>query len=309
MVINLRLVYNFLNAAVPKNGSGDILMSWINFVGVHKRLPKRRGGSLNDALYYQKISDAMHEPLRTFVTDKEFLKDYVRVKVGAEHVVPTIAILTGPDEARRYDYPENCVIKPTHLSGHVIIRHGNEPIEFEYLLYWFKINQYENTRERNYKNLNPKIIDEPIIFGELFCDDYKVFCVNGHAKMIEVDTDRFEDHRRNYYSPGWDALDFGIKIPLGPLTPRPANLSRLVALAEEMAADFPFVRVDLYTNGEAIYVGELTFCHENASGRFTSPAGEAHCAEIMFDGIKGDYLTLAARTTGQAPAFPMHART
>jgi hypothetical protein len=33
----------------------------------------------------------------------------------------------------------------------------------------------------------------------------------------------------------------------------------MVALAEKLAAPFPYVRVDLYTVGDKIYFGELTF--------------------------------------------------
>jgi hypothetical protein len=58
-------------------------------------------------------------PLRVYVSDKEQLNQHVRARLGEAFNVPTIAIPRTPAEARAFDFPARCVIKPAHMSGAV----------------------------------------------------------------------------------------------------------------------------------------------------------------------------------------------
>ena len=49
--------------------------------------------------------------------------------------------------------------------------------------------------------------------GTLF--EYKFFVMNGTAVIIQVDVDRFGDHRRNVYTPGWEPFDTRFQWPMG----------------------------------------------------------------------------------------------
>ena len=46
----------------------------------------------NDVIYRMKISDEILDPLRIFVTDKEYAKIYTKSIIGEEFTVPTIKI-------------------------------------------------------------------------------------------------------------------------------------------------------------------------------------------------------------------------
>ena len=146
----------------------------------------------------------------------------------------------------------------------------------------FGMNQYDAGRGANYRALRPKVIVEPIIFGSTNNEDYKIHCVSGEPKLVQVDTERQIDHRRDFYTPAWEHLSFALGYPLGKPVPAPRNLRELLSLARVLSEDFSLMRVDLYTDGHTIYVGELTNCPGNGNDRFSSPEGEALATRLLF---------------------------
>ncbi|MGH7902357.1 MAG: ATP-grasp fold amidoligase family protein [Thermodesulfobacteriota bacterium] len=237
----------------------------------------------NDYLYYYKTGKEVVNPLRVFVTDKEFIKFYVRAIIGEKYNVPTIAVLRSPVEAANYYYPINCCIKPTHLSGEVIFRRGGEPIDFKKIHRWFFTSYYRRKREANYKTLKPKAIIEPIIFNNTNLNDYKFYCYRGEPKLIQVDMDRHIQHKMKFYDTYWQEMPFSIRHPkFEGIIPKPKNLDTMLEIARELSKYFEFIRVDLYTNDIEILVGELTNCPGNISGVFIPYGSEDEASKIIF---------------------------
>ena len=138
-------------------------------------------------------------------------------------------------------------------------------------------------RERNYRRLKPKVIVEPLIFNSTNVEDFKFFCFNGEPKIIQVDVDRYINHTRKYFDAGWNELDFSIIYPRSTAAfDRPYCLSEMLAVARKLSAGFSFVRVDLYSDGRQILVGEITNCSENAGGYFVPASAEASASALMF---------------------------
>jgi hypothetical protein len=267
---------------VPRNRAGDYAFALAAFWSRHGRLPKRRHGGLNDALFHMRTTREIEDPLRVFVSDKELVKLYVTAKVGPQHNVPTLAILRTPEAAVSHSYPPDCVIKPTHLSAQVIFRtNGSEP-DREKIRRWFHMNQYDVARGRNYKTLVPKVIVEPILFGRTDVDDVKIHCWHGVPKMIQVDQGRHIDHHRTWYTADWVHVPHAMKEPIGKVTEPPANLELMLSLARALSADFDLMRVDLYTDGVSAYVGELTNAHGNGGDQFETREGDLAFARILF---------------------------
>ena len=52
-------------------------------------------------------------------------------------------------------------------------------------------------------------------------------------------------------------------------------------MAELLSKDFDFVRVDLYTVGEKVYFGELTFHPEGGFGKFTPPEADLEIGNML----------------------------
>jgi len=218
------------------------------------------------------------------VSDKEFIKIYVKAIVGNQYNVPTKAVLRDRSEVDSYEFPPSCCIKPTQASGKVILRRNCEPIEKETIKSWFDINYYYISREANYKNLKPKVIVEPLIFNNPNVEDYKFFCFNGKVKLIQVDIDRRTNHKRAIYDTDWKQLQFSIAHPKAEQgIPRPNNLFDMINIAESLSQYFDLIRIDMYSDGNQCLIGEITNCHGNASEKFIPQEAEIEASRIIFN--------------------------
>jgi hypothetical protein len=278
----LRLAYTLAKLIVPRNSRGDQFIGFINFVIRHKRLPTNKL-IFNDVLYQIKTTSEIYNPLRSFISDKEFVKVYVKAIVGDQYNVPTIDVIRSEDEVDSYIFPENCCIKPTQASGRVILRKNASSLDKAEIRSWFHINHYNAGREANYKHLLPKIIIEPLIFNNSNVEDYKFFCYQGKPKLIQVDIDRYIHHTRKFFDLNWKELDFSIIYPKSnkPLL-KPKNLDEMLFVAGELSKAFTMIRVDLYSDGKIIFVGELTNVSENAEGKFIPKSAELEVSGTFF---------------------------
>ena len=51
--------------------------------------------------------------------------------IGDEFNVPTLKILRSYKEVLNYKFPPRCVIKPTHMSGHLIIKNEEDDVDLK----------------------------------------------------------------------------------------------------------------------------------------------------------------------------------
>ena len=249
----------------------DYLVSQCLYFRSHGRFGRAAAPrSFSDHLFRIKTRE-LHDPLRVFVSDKEYVKWYVGSRVGDEHNVTTLAVLKTPQEVDAMTWPERCVIKPAHSSRDVILKHdGSTAVDTGRIKSWLGKSYYLSTREANYRHLERKVIVEPFVdFGQdKPPPDYKLFCFFGEPKIIQVDLDRFEGQKRVWYTADWGRLPFATKLAPGPDVARPGNLEALLALARVLSEPFASIRVDTYTDGENILVGELTNVHGSALEAF-----------------------------------------
>ena len=99
--------------------------------------------------------------------------------------------------------------------------------------------------------------------------DYKFHCFNGKVEIIQVDIDRFNEHKRNLYDKDWNLLPFTWcpwenDNPLwenGKKLIAPQNINEMISIAEKLSKDFILCRIDLYELDGLCYFGEFTFHH------------------------------------------------
>jgi hypothetical protein len=131
--------------------------------------------------------------------------------------------------------------------------------------------------------LRPKEIVEPIVFDSDDLLDYKIFCYGGKAKLIQVDVDRHIRHARKFYDTRWNELPFSLLYPRSTrVLEKPRNLDEMLSLGDSLSSQFDFVRVDLYSDGERCFVGEITNCHGNAWESFIPRSAEKLASEMIF---------------------------
>lgn len=278
----LRRGYSILKTLTPQNAVGDKILHFIHFVSRHRRLPKKQQ-MFNDVIYNIKTTEEIRDPLRNFVSDKEYLKIYVKALIGDKYNVPTLAVLRDEAQVAAFEFPYVCCIKPTHLSRNVLFRTDGEDIDRNKIRSWFSINHYLLTREANYKYLKPKVIIEPLIFGVTNLEDYKFFCFNGEPKLIQVDLDRSTHHTRLFFDNHWNEYNFSLDKPKNPKTiVKPKNFEKMLAVARALSQQFSMIRVDLYSDNSNVHVGELTNTHGNAGERFIPRSSESVASRILF---------------------------
>lgn len=277
-----RFGYRILISLIPENRFGDRVFSYITFFVRHRRLPTKKL-IFNDVLYQIKTTDEILNPLRIFVSDKEFVKLYVKAILDDKYNVPTIAVLENEDQVDSFNFPDACCIKPTQASGRVILRKKGEDLNRDEIKKWFSINYYRIGREANYKTLKPKVIVEPLIFNNKNVEDFKFFCFNGEPRFIQVDIDRYINHTRKFFDTNWKELDFLIVYPKSdkPFA-KPNNFDEMLSVAKVLSKNFSMIRVDLYSDGNQLYVSELTNVSENAGGNFIPPKAEIEASKLLF---------------------------
>lgn len=272
----------FLRRTLPRDAHGDWLYATIMFANKLRRMPADRLW-FNDYLYRMKTTAEIEHPLRVFVTDKALMKIYVKAVLGDGYNVPTLSILASREELHAYAFPEACCIKPTHLSGHVILHQPGDTLDRAAIESWLDMNHYEHTRERNYRTLQPRIIVEPIIFDDTNIADYKIFCFGGEPRLIQVDVDRRGEHTRQILDTAWNAQDFSTRYPRSAATiPPPANLAEMLRVARVLSADFSFISIDLYSDGETCLVGEITNCPGSGLMKFLPAEAEEVASRMIF---------------------------
>jgi hypothetical protein len=251
------------------------------YLSFWKCLNLKNPQTLNEKIQWLKLYG--YKPIHTTITDKYLARDYVAEKVGANYLVPVIGVYDRFDEIKFEELPDKYILKMNHGSGQNIIIRGVDDYDKKFIKnkcnLWLKQNYYHSTKEPQYKDITPKILIEKLLTDEggVLPLDYKLHCINGKVEFIQVDIDRFENHKRNFYSKDWTLLPF-VWCPSnsgwinGRPIERPINLNDMIRVAEILAIDFPYLRVDLYNLRGEILFGELTLHHGSGWEKF-EPAG------------------------------------
>ena len=212
--------------------------------------------SFSRYLTHLRTSRELEDPLRRFITDKEYAKLYVKAVVGEEFNVPTLLVAKSADEASEFRSTVSTVAKPTHVSGQVKFLAPGKQLPRRVAEAWLSLDFYRISREANYRCLRPKIILEELLeeSGKP-ADDYKVYCFHGQPKFIRVSIDRFGAYTAAIYDPEWNRLGFTIKHSQGPDVLRPPGLEEMCQVASKLAEPFDMLRVDLYYFGAVCMSG------------------------------------------------------
>lgn len=218
---------------------------------------------LTEKIQLLKLFD--RNPLRQRVADRLKMREFISEKSSSDHLIPVLGVYDSFEKEDWEKLPGQFVLKANHGCGFVkIIR--NKPDENfgdvrRLTKYWQSQDYSKLGREWVYKDLPRSIIAEELLLsdsGEI-PSDYKFTCIHGKAEFVQVDVGRFDDQKRNLYDRDFNLLDVKLLYPQFEEKPeKPALWNDAVRLAETLAADFDFIRVDLYLIENKIYVGELT---------------------------------------------------
>jgi TupA-like ATPgrasp len=208
---------------------------------------------------------APQAPLVRRTADKYAVRSYVADTVGEQYLIPLIQVISHPDDLDMQALTDPCVIKGTHGCNMTILLPEDAPRDERAIRStvrrWLATDFYRTGwRETPYRGLPPRAVVERFIgTGGAPPSDYKFFVFHGKVGMVVVDQDRFSAHTSTLLHPDWHAFAVeGTFDSADDLPARPPNYGEMVEVAERLAADFEFARIDLYNVDGRIFFGEIT---------------------------------------------------
>ena len=283
--VNWRQVRYRLLALLPHTRWGDFLHGAPYYSWAHKRLPIRKRRLVADHFFWLKNSSLIEDSIVQFTSDKHDVKLFVGAVLGPGYVPETLALIREPEGLEGLRFDRDVVLKPTHLQGQIIFLKAGDTLpkaDRAALAHCFTRNLYREHRERNYKNLAPKIIVEEALGDKEIINDYKAFCYKGEPRYWTVDQDRHTFHIRCAYTRDWERIPYWYEMPLGRPEDAPRQLQEMNEIARKLSAFFVSARIDLYLIEGRIFVGEITHCPASGAGRFESREAEEYYSRIFF---------------------------
>lgn len=229
-----------------------------------KRADLAHPKTFNEHILSLKVNQ--EESSLTPYTDKYLVRDYVRKTIGEEYLVPMLGVWEKAEEIEFEKLPQKYILKATHGSGWNKIVRDNRDADRESIRAYFsrvlKRNYYYKSRERNYKDITPRIVAETLLepIGESGIIDFKVFCFGSEPRFYSISyVDRDGSHYGLFDSERKEIpLCHSEKAVEAERIPE-ETVACIFALSRKLSQPFSFVRVDFYLCDGGVRFSELTF--------------------------------------------------
>lgn len=233
----------------------------------HHKLNWKSPTRYTEKLQYLRLYVYPKWPLVSQCAGRVGVREYLKNKGFDDILIKIYGVFDRFEDIDFEKLPNQFAMKCSHGCAMNYICYDKSKIDYEELKKifnkWLKTNYGKKTVELHYSPIKPQIIVEELMLedGKL-PTEYKIHVFNGVAKNLYVVTSRGVDIRYNNYYIDWTPFDGsqfnGWKKTDYPLT-KPENFDQMVKISEELAKEFPFVRVDLYNIHGKIYFSEMTF--------------------------------------------------
>ncbi len=206
-------------------------------------------------------------PEMTHCADKIKAKETVERLAGPQYVIKTMKVFDRIEDLTVENLPAPpFILKTNHDSGGVMAVKSLDQLTTAQLQARFKEKLknsfYYSNLEWEYKNIVPKIFAEELIVfeqGKNLLQDFKFHCFHGEPKFVQVITDRETKVKENWFNAQWEAQEMHYFSSTKAEVAAPANFEEMKELCRTLSQAFPYVRIDLYSNGSTILFGEFTF--------------------------------------------------
>lgn len=270
-----------------------VLLSRVRYRAVYgARLNLRDPRTFDEKLLW--LNHYWRHPLKTRCGDKYAVRGYASELGLGDHLPTLYGVFERPEEIDLSSLPDRFVLKCSHGCKYNIFcldkKVFDEKKARRLLAKWLKKDYSRAYGELHYAAMEPRIICEEFLEepGAELPSDYKVYCFGGRAHCTMSCTQRRMNGLARYafYDRDWQGrLPYNNTVNLDPSpVAKPGAYDEMIAMAEKLAAPFPFVRVDFYSIGGRAILGEMTF----------TPAG---C-------IDPDYTPEAQRILGHMVVLP-----
>jgi hypothetical protein len=244
--------------------------------------------TFNEKIQWLKLN--YRRDILTRCTDKFAVREFVESRIGPATLKQLYGVYRRPGDIDPATLPDSFMLKTNHGCGHNLVCHKQAPLNWpsirRKLNRFLRNNLFQHGREWAYKNIPPRILCEEYLDGRPLLD-YNVFCFDGTPRFVEMIADRLGTPSVGMFDLDWQLTERKYEaLPIDPRIPKPVFLEAMLENARQLAAGFPFVRVDFFHDGRKLYFGEMTFYPRNGVNRFIPDS---------FDAYLGSFLKLPAR--------------
>ena len=254
---------------------------------LHLAEPKR----YTEKIQWYKLN--YRDPVMQQCADKYQVRAYVESK-GLGHILNELyAVWERPEDICLDALPEQFVLKLSNGSSTNLLCEDKSALELEKVQAkfrdFFAQSGASAGREWVYQGGKSVIVAEQLLKDPANANgalrDYKILCFNGKPTYIICVDGRYTEHYCHVvYDANWKKQDVTIGESSSAADyAKPDTLEQMLQIAEKLSADFPAVRVDLYSIEGKIYFGELTYFPWSGYMRFTPDS---------FDETLGDAFVL-----------------
>lgn len=225
--------------------------------------------SINEKIQWLKLYDST--PLKTQLTDKILVRDWVESKIGKEYLKPLLGVYTRFEDIDFSILPNSFMIKTNHgCKWHYMIKNKDEFINKKELFDYIKLEftKWLNTNffaigglELQYKNINPKILIEPILLDnpKAYPIENEIYCFNGVPKVFQ-EIKYTDPPICCVYDETFNILPLRFtRKYIREFKPANETIKQAVELSKCLCREFKFVRIDWLIYRNKLYFNEMTF--------------------------------------------------
>lgn len=209
------------------------------------------------------LSGKVHD--NYLLADKYRVREYVEQRGLGNILTPLIAAYDRPEDIEWEQLPQQFAIKLNYGAGMNIICQDKSQLNPQQTVVqlhrWLDNHGKYSFSESHYNLIERKIVVEEFIDDGNggFPTDYKFMVLRGKVACILAVYGREDGHGEYLpYTVNWKPREDYAKTKGITAIPCPANLGEMISIAERLAKGLDLVRVDLYSNGQRIWFGEMT---------------------------------------------------
>jgi hypothetical protein len=230
---------------------------------------------LTEKIQWRKLFDL--DPIYVVFSDKVAMRRYVEERVGADAVIPTLWLGNDPAAIPFDTLQPPYIIKCSHGSGWNLVVRDTAALDRAAVraqfAEWLATDYGTYSIEPGYCAVPRRLLIQPLLTRQGgFPIECMFFVFDGVTRLIihRVNTgDLHYERIQSYYDAQWRHLP--MRTPDMPWTkpvPQPPAFDTMRAMAERLARDRDFLRVDLIADDEHVYVNEITCAHRSGVFQF-----------------------------------------
>lgn len=207
--------------------------------------------------------------LKTKLTDKILVKQYVANKLGKHHSAELYGTYNNFEEIDFSVLPEEFALKANCgwrmnilIKNKEFIYNNREKIK-QATKKWLSTNYEDFSLEPQYRNIKRKLLIERLRKAnkQSYRTDIQVYCFNGIPVYFEIPFFIENVPHFQFYNQEWELQNFThtSKFIERQMFEKPDKLEEIICICKILSSEFAFVRIDISFDEEDLHVVEMTF--------------------------------------------------